>query len=73
MGLTTIGGDLVIMGNDALTSLTGLENVIDIEGYLWITDNASLNSLTGLENLTSIEGVYTLEGILNMALVAIHL
>ena len=59
--LTAIWGDLMIGrlsmgGNNALTSLTGLENLISIGGSLEIEDNDALTSLTGLDNVTSIGG-----------------
>jgi len=62
--LTTLGGDLNIISNQALVSLTGLENLEQIEGSLIIGDawffsawgNPSLASLSGLDNLTSIGG-----------------
>jgi len=54
--LTSIGGELVIHYNDALTSLTGLSSLTSIGGYLRIYYNDALTSLTGLSSLTSIEG-----------------
>jgi hypothetical protein len=44
----------ILVHNNALTSLTGLENLTSIGGYLLIMDNNALTSLTGLESLTSI-------------------
>ena len=44
------------MENDALTSLTGLDNLTSIGGNLGIRNNNALTSLTGLEGLTSIGG-----------------
>jgi acyl-[acyl carrier protein]--UDP-N-acetylglucosamine O-acyltransferase len=57
--LSSIGGDLIIAGNDILINLTGLENLTVIGGSLWIGDdnfegNASLINLNGLDNLASI-------------------
>jgi len=43
-------------GNNALTSLTGLENLTSIGGNLKIDGNDALISLTGLDKLTSIGG-----------------
>ena len=44
--LTSIGGNLWISNNAALTSLAGLENITSIGGSLWISGNAALtNSL----------------------------
>ncbi len=54
--MTSIGGNLEIDGNAALTSLTGLEGVTSIGGHLHIEYNAALTSLTGLEGVTSIGG-----------------
>ena len=54
--MTSIGGDLEIEYNDALTNLTGLDNLTSIGGYFWIENNAALISLTGLDNVTSIAG-----------------
>ena len=54
-GLSSIGGDLIIMDNYALTDLAGFENLTSLGGDLWIGWNG-LVSLTGLESLTSIPG-----------------
>lgn len=54
--LTSIGGDLLIEDNDALTSLTGLEGLNSIGGDLLIYSNDALTSLTGLESITNING-----------------
>jgi len=54
--VTSIGGDLGIGGNSALTSLTGMENLTSIGGELRIGNNSALTSLTGMENLISIGG-----------------
>jgi len=58
--LTSIGGDLWIIGNDSLISLTGLDNVLSIGGDLTIRGNDTLTSLTGLDNVTSIGGDLTI-------------
>lgn len=56
--LTSIEGNLMIggyaAGNPSLSSLTGLDNLTSIGGYLWIRINTSLTSLNGLEGLTFI-------------------
>lgn len=49
--MTSIGGNLFISYNSALTCLTGLNNLTSIGGYLGITDNAVLTSLTGVANI----------------------
>ncbi|MFH1121963.1 MAG: T9SS type A sorting domain-containing protein [Bacteroidota bacterium] len=55
-GLTTIGGNLGIEGNDALTSLSGLHYVTSIAGDLLISSNYVLDNINGLENVNSIGG-----------------
>jgi len=65
-GVTSVGGNLDISGNDVLTDLSGLDNVNSIGGDLVIgqssmSDNPSLISLTGLENVTSIGGNLSIE------------
>jgi hypothetical protein len=52
--LTSIGDGLSIYSHPALTNLTGLEGLNNINGDLWIQGNTTLTSLTGLDNLTSI-------------------
>ncbi|MCD4729981.1 MAG: hypothetical protein K8R74_05245, partial [Bacteroidales bacterium] len=58
--MTSVGGDLNILDNYALTNLTGLENLTSIIGNLKIgseyeyNGNFSLTSLSGLDNLTTI-------------------
>lgn len=64
--ITSVGGDLLIYTNDALTSLAGLGSLTAIGGDLAIganlnacfcpLGNATLASLEGLEQLTSIGG-----------------
>jgi hypothetical protein len=56
--LTAVGGNLIIIKNDLLTSLAGLNALTTVGGYLEIGDvgdegNLLLSSLNGLENLTS--------------------
>jgi hypothetical protein len=52
--LTSIGGFLIIGGNDGLSSLTGLDSLTSIGDYLYINYNPILTTLTGLNGLTSI-------------------
>ena len=52
--ITSIGGNLLIQENDALTSLEGLK--ITSIGGLTISNNAALTSLDGLESITSVGG-----------------
>ncbi len=54
MGLNRIGNYLGISLNENLTSLNGLETVIDIAVFLEITNNSQLNSILGLRNLRNI-------------------
>ena len=54
-GYTAISGDLVVR-NDALTNLVGLENLKTIGGSLIIHEQ-SLANLQGLENLTSVGAI----------------
>lgn len=42
---------VLIVGNDSLVDLTGLETWVDIQHQISISNNASLQSLHGLENL----------------------
>ncbi|MBI9104977.1 MAG: hypothetical protein JEY99_21355 [Spirochaetales bacterium] len=57
-GLT---GDLSIEST-SLTSLSGLENIFEIQGGLDIEDNINLTSLTALSQLSSLGGGLTLSG-----------
>ncbi|MCB2222374.1 MAG: T9SS type A sorting domain-containing protein, partial [Bacteroidetes bacterium] len=54
--MTSIGGDLDVSYNTALTSFTGLDNMTSIGGDLDVSYNTALTSLTGLNNVTSIGG-----------------
>ncbi|MBW6461230.1 MAG: T9SS type A sorting domain-containing protein, partial [Bacteroidales bacterium] len=58
--VTSIGGNLDIYANAALTSMSGLDNLDSIGGNLQIYANAALTSLSGLENIeaTSITDLY---------------
>ncbi len=60
--LTSIGGYLDIIDNNALTSLNGLDNLTFIWGNLDISGNGVLTSLSGLDNLTSIWGYLDISG-----------
>ncbi len=59
-GLTYVQGKMEIgylnCKNAALTSLTGLDNLVSIGGEFWVTENNALINLVGLQNLSSIEG-----------------
>jgi len=54
--LTAFGGDLKIKSNNALTTLTGLENLTSVGGDLHIYNNDILISLTGLDSVITIGG-----------------
>ena len=54
-GLTSIGGDLLIISTD-LADLDGLEGLVHIGGDVVIRDNAALTNLDGLANITSVDG-----------------
>jgi len=53
--LTSIEGGLEIDANNALTSLSGLENLTTTGYDLIINNNKNLTNLTGLEGITSID------------------
>jgi hypothetical protein len=64
--LTSVGGNLSIEENDALTSLSGLESLTSVGGSLSIGwgsrwSNPALTSLSGIENLTSVGGRLSFE------------
>jgi len=45
---------LSISDNDALTNLTGLEQLTSMDGRLWISGNDFLTSLVGLNSINDI-------------------
>ncbi len=49
--IDSIGRNLWINNNDALSSLIGLENIISIGGHLMLRYNDALSSLSGLDNI----------------------
>jgi hypothetical protein len=55
-GLTTIGGDLQIIANEAIVDLTGLDSLAAVGGELMIIENETLASLAGLGALESVGG-----------------
>jgi hypothetical protein len=57
--LSTIGGDLVIFGNDELVDISHLFNLTSIGAELYVDWNITLPNLYGLENieLNSIESI----------------
>lgn len=55
-GLSSLNEDLTLVGNSALNSLAGLENIHAIHGHLWIQGNSMLTSLSGLEGLSALDG-----------------
>jgi hypothetical protein len=50
-GIKSIGGSLMISGNDSLTDLSGLESLDSIEGQMIVQYNPALTSLHGLDNI----------------------
>ena len=54
-----VGGYLRIWHNDALTSLSGLENITSVGGELWIADNTALTVL-GMASLQRIDGDFSI-------------
>ena len=67
--LTSVGGDLYIESNPALTSLSGLDALTSVGGSLLIANNLLLTSLAGLDALTNFGG--NLSIILNFRLESI--
>jgi hypothetical protein len=60
-GITEITGDLTVTGS-SLTSLTGLECLNQVGGYVRIYNSYSLQTLAGLENLGTIGGYLRISG-----------
>jgi hypothetical protein len=56
--LTMVYDEMVIMSNDAVTDLTGLERLRSTNEWFQITENASLESLAGLGGLQSVGGPF---------------
>jgi hypothetical protein len=54
--LTSIGGSLIIVCNEALASLAGLHNLTTIGGNLYLEGNLILTNLAGLDHLTFVGG-----------------
>jgi hypothetical protein len=54
--LTSVGGDLYICGNPALTNLDDLSAVTSVGGHLIVGDNNVLANLNGLSAITSTGG-----------------
>ena len=52
--MTSIEGTLSIINNDALISLSGLDNLITIGVKFYLKRNDALTNLSGLDNLTTI-------------------
>jgi hypothetical protein len=61
---------LGIYGNDKLTDLSGLDNMLVIKSGLFIQGNNMIEDLNGLQNLTSIGGMLSISD--NPALVSIE-
>jgi hypothetical protein len=54
--LTALNGDLIIVGNNNLETLHGLQNLGEVLGDVIVENNGSLQSLHGLEGLSSVSG-----------------
>lgn len=54
LSLTNISGNLLIVNNNNLTSLVGLEGIENMSAVLSIQNNTNLTSLEGLNNLLTI-------------------
>ncbi len=54
INITSIGGSLIITGQEGLASLSGLDNLISIGESMEIDHNRNLTNLTGLYSLTTI-------------------
>jgi len=52
--ITSVDGDLWILGNPLLPNLSGLDNLSSVTGELQISGNPALTDLSGLEGLISI-------------------
>lgn len=65
--LTSVGGSLIIEGNQKLQSLEGLNSLTSVGGDLRIDGNFALESLDGLASLSYVGG-NVLVGIFNYAL-----
>lgn len=52
---------LSLIDNQQLQTVTGFQNVVQIEDYVDIFQNISLTSLSGLSSVTSIGGLFNLE------------
>lgn len=59
--LLAVADDLVLDGNDALTTLDGFELLKLTYGSILIKDNPLLNSLTALNNLEEMDGTLTID------------
>ena len=56
-GQLACNSNLAIVGNDALESLDGLQNLRDVRGVLGIAGNQSLNDISALRNVERVTGV----------------
>jgi hypothetical protein len=57
-GVTSVVGDLRILGNGILANVNGLSALTSVDGYLGIMNNVTLANLDGLSNLTSVVGAF---------------
>jgi len=54
--LTTVGGDLLMIGNEAMTGVGDLSGLTTVGGDMDVGDNMSMTTLEGLSNLTYVGG-----------------
>ena len=62
LGVLARAPSVILVGNDALVDLAGLEAWVDIEHHVTISNNGSLTSLHGLEGLLGSTGVLNIKG-----------
>lgn len=58
-----ISGGLVIVGNDLLNNLDGINQIATIEEYIWITSNPEISNLNWLGNLVSVKKDLRISGL----------
>ena len=60
-GLTSVGGDLRVRNNDALTNVDGLSGITSIGQDLEVFNNAALSNVDGLNGITSVGAWLTIQ------------
>jgi hypothetical protein len=59
LGMIQTARSIAVVGNNALTALDGLENLVSFSGGIRVSNNASLTSLRGLDRLEECSGTIT--------------